>query len=166
MTRLARVVFAVWVVCLVALVGSALAQDSEPVVSVSDDAVLDVAKSLYCPVCPNEPLDTCQTLACVNWREDIRTQLAQGRSKDEIIADFVARYGERASAIPLDPGLRALSTVTPYVLAVLALGAAVLLITRWRRAGAAPAAQSTTAAASPAGDLDRYRAMLEEDLKR
>jgi cytochrome c-type biogenesis protein CcmH len=161
MGSLARVVGLIWLACLVLLVGSALAQDTG---GVTDDEVMEVARSLYCPVCPNEPLDTCQTLACVQWREDIRSQLAQGRTKDEIVADFVARYGERASAIPLDPTLRALSTVTPYVLAALALGAAVFVILRWRGRGSIPA--DSPASGQAAGDLDRYRTMLEEDLKK
>jgi cytochrome c-type biogenesis protein CcmH len=163
MGRLARLVGLIWLACMLLLAGSALAQDTG---AVTDDEVMEVARSLYCPVCPNEPLDTCQTLACVQWREDIRSQLAQGRTKDEIVADFVARYGERASAIPLDPTLRALSTVTPYALAALALGAALFVILRWRgRTGASAQTASATPAAD-SGDLDRYRTMLEEDLKK
>src|SRR5574341_1834721 len=44
----------------------------------TDDDVNRVAKKLYCPVCPNTPLDVCETQACKDWRAQIRDELAQG----------------------------------------------------------------------------------------
>jgi cytochrome c-type biogenesis protein CcmH/NrfF len=129
---------------------------------VTADEVNAVAQRLYCPVCPNERLDACQTQACASWREDIRRQLEEGQSEEQIVADFVARYGERAAGTPLDPTLRGLSLYTPYVIAVLALVLAVITFMRWRR-------RSTTAPAAPnsaaKAEDDPYRSMLEQDLK-
>lgn len=146
-----------------AAVGAWAQAAAQTPVPVTDDMVLDVAEDLYCPVCPNEPLDTCQTEACHRWREDIREQLAAGRSRDQIIADFVARYGERAAAIPLDPGLQALSIVTPFVLALAGLALGGWLIWRWR---ARPAGEAPPPAPPGADHADVYRARLEDDLKR
>ncbi len=135
---------------------------------ITDDQVMEVARSLYCPVCPNEPLNTCQTEACYRWREDIRSQLARGLSKEQITANFVAQYGERASGVPLDPTLQALSLVTPFLIAGVAAVIAVWLILRWRGAKTVIAAPANPPKTPPVETLpdDPYRAALEEDVKQ
>src|SRR5678815_2300869 len=50
----------------------------------TDDEVNKIAKQLYCPVCESTPLDVCPTEACRQWREVIRTMLAEGKSEAEI----------------------------------------------------------------------------------
>ncbi|MDX2139923.1 MAG: cytochrome c-type biogenesis protein CcmH [Chloroflexota bacterium] len=111
----------------------AAAQETDPGVTLDD--VNTIAEKLYCPVCPNETLDSCRTTACAQWREEIRVQLVAGRSEEQIIADFVARYGERVVDTPLNATLRGLALYTPYVLLVLAAGVAVFTLARWRRGG-------------------------------
>jgi cytochrome c-type biogenesis protein CcmH/NrfF len=129
---------------------------------VTADEVNAVSQRLYCPVCPNERLDACQTQACASWRDDIRRQLEEGLTEEQIVADFVARYGERAAGTPLDPTLRGLSLYTPYVAAALALVLGIITFLRWRRRPAsAPAGSSTTTTAQD----DSYRSILEQDLK-
>src|SRR5574341_1796171 len=49
----------------------------------TDDDVNRVAKKLYCPVCPNTPLDVCETQACKDWRAQIRDELAQGWTEQD-----------------------------------------------------------------------------------
>ncbi|MBE2184678.1 MAG: cytochrome c-type biogenesis protein CcmH [Anaerolineae bacterium] len=135
---------------------------------ITDDQVMEVARSLYCPVCPNEPLNTCQTEACYRWREDIRSQLARGLNKEQITANFVAQYGERASGVPLDPTLQALSLVTPLLIAGVAAMIAVWLILRWRGAKTvttAPANAPKTPPVEVPPD-DPYRAVLEDDVRQ
>lgn len=72
------------------------AQDDVP----TDDEVNKIAKELYCPVCESTPLDVCPTEACRQWRELIRTQLAEGKSEDEIKQYFVTYYGARVLSEP------------------------------------------------------------------
>ena len=57
----------------------------------SDDDVNAVARQLFCPVCENTPLDVCATQACAQWRELIRTKLAQGWTADQIKEYFAKR---------------------------------------------------------------------------
>src|SRR5512143_240129 len=59
----------------------------------TDDDVNRVAKQLYCPVCESTPLDVCPTEACRQWRDLIRTMLAEGKSDAEIKRYFVDHYG-------------------------------------------------------------------------
>ena len=47
----------------------------------TDDEVNAIARKLYCPVCESTPLDVCPTDACKEWRELIRTMLAEGEAR-------------------------------------------------------------------------------------
>ena len=141
------------------------------VAQVSDDEVNKVAKYLYCPVCENIPLDTCGTEACSRWREDIRRMLAEGYSRNEIIEDFVTRYGDRVRAEPPPEGLHLLVYVLPPVLLVLGVAVLYRTVRAWMAAGAEAAqAEATLRAAvagDPADDLDEaYIRRLEEELER
>jgi len=143
----------------------ARAQDAVATPAVTADEVNAVARQMYCPVCENIPLDVCPTAACAQWRDEIQAQLAAGESEDQIIAAFVARYGDRVVGTPQDPTLRALSLVTPWLITLVVVGAAGLLLRRWWR-GRAP---SATFAPASSGDVSRsdedYRARLERDLQ-
>lgn len=84
----------------------------------SEDDVNRVAKKLYCPVCPNTPLDVCETKACKDWRAQIKTELTAGWSEPQVIAYFVNQYGERVLAEPERKGFTSLVWILP-VMAVL-----------------------------------------------
>lgn len=96
--RLLRITFCV--LFLLTLVSASattvFAQDDMP----TDDEVNRIAKELYCPVCESTPLDVCPTEACRQWRELIRTQLAEGKSEEEIKQYFVTQYGARVLSEP------------------------------------------------------------------
>src|SRR5688572_19260064 len=90
----------------------------------TDDQVNEIASQLYCPVCENTPLDVCPTQACYQWRELIRTQLAEGKTEEEIKQYFVDYYGDRVLAEPPRTGLNWLIYILPPV--VILLGAVLL----------------------------------------
>lgn len=121
---------------LLALVVPVLAQDGG---AVTADEVNTIAKKMYCPVCENIPLDVCGTAACAQWRDEIRIQLEQGYTEQEIINDFVGRYGDRVVGTPQDPTLRALSLVTPWVIGALVVALAGFSLLRWWRGRGAQA---------------------------
>ena len=131
----------------------AAAQEPTPV---PDDAVNEIARDLYCPVCPNTPLDVCETQACVQWRELIRQMLAEGRSEEEIKTYFVERYGDRVLATPPPRGLNWLV----YLLPPLALLAGAGLLVRSLRGRRQPSQPP------PPPPEDPYVARLEEELRR
>lgn len=117
------------------LVAASLA--SQPVVRAqeripTDDEVNEVAKDLYCPVCPNTPLDVCETQACKDWRDEIRSQLAAGWSEEEIMATFAQRYGERVLAEPERKGFSYLIWILPYVAVLFGLVIVLLALRSWR----------------------------------
>ncbi len=127
---------------------------------VTFDMVNKIARELYCPVCPNETLDACQTQACAQWRSEIGDQLAQGQNEQQIVDSFVRRYGDRVLGTPQDPALRALSLLTPFLIAAAALAVGIYTFFRWRRRSPA---EPDPAHAPPIRDA--YRDQLEQDLR-
>ncbi len=127
--------------------------------AITDDMVNAIAAKLYCPVCENITLDTCGTAACADWRYEIRLQLEQGMTEEQIVEDFVHRFGDRVVGTPLDPALRALSLVTPWIIIAGVLVTVAYIITR-RNANAPALVQ-------PSNDEttgNRYQDMFEQDI--
>lgn len=92
-----------------------LAQDGQ----VTDDDVNAIAKNLFCPVCESTPLDVCGTQACAEWRELIRTQLAEGKSEEEIYEYFARQYGDGVLAEPPKRGANLILWFFPAIAVVL-----------------------------------------------
>lgn len=127
------------------------------------DDVHRVAERLYCPVCENIPLDDCGTPTCMQWKNEIELLLREGKTSDEIVASFVAQYGEHVVGIPQDPTLRMLSLVPPLLLSVLLLGLGATVFMRFGR-GRTPAPQGATPAPAVVTE-DALRARIEQDLQ-
>jgi cytochrome c-type biogenesis protein CcmH len=124
-----------------------------------DDEVNRIAKNLYCPVCPNTPLDVCGTQACINWRAEIKTMLQSGKTEQQIRDTFVAKYGPQVLGAPPAEGFNWLAYV--MIPAVIVLGALIVWFTMktWlvkRVPGAMPEAPEI-----PSEYADR----IEKDLK-
>ena len=87
-----------------------------------DRAVLEIAKDLRCAVCQNQPVAESNSDLAKDMRQIIREQLVAGKSRDEIVDYFVARYGDYVLMKP--PTERAgllLWIVPPLLLVTLAL---------------------------------------------
>ncbi|MFZ4827728.1 MAG: cytochrome c-type biogenesis protein [Phototrophicaceae bacterium] len=102
---------------------TAMGQTADPT-TVTADEVNAVARQMYCMECENIPLDVCGTQACVQWREEIRLQLAEGKTANEILEYFRIYHGDRALAIPRSPWQRFLSLWLPIIgiISIVALG--------------------------------------------
>lgn len=128
----------------------------------TDDEVNRVARQLYCPVCPNTPLDVCPTVACQRWRELIRQQLSEGRTEDQIKQYFVEQYGTRVLAEPPRAGLNWLVYVLPPIIIL----AATFLLFRAMRGWTKPIAASAARGSKEDAPRDEYVARLEEEVKK
>lgn len=143
--------------------GRAIAQGPQPP---TDDEVNAVAKELFCPVCENTPLDVCPTQACRQWRDQIRSLLAEGKTSDEIKQYFVDTYGDRVLNEPPRTGFNWLAYIVPPL--VILLGA--LSVVRTLKGMKKPVV------VSPAGGADRsearrlaeddYAARFEEEVRK
>lgn len=98
----------------------------------TDDDVNRVAKKLYCPVCPNTPLDVCETQACADWRAQIHDQLASGMSEQQVIDYFVTQYGERVLAEPERRGFSSLVWLFPVIASLLGVWVTYEILRGWR----------------------------------
>jgi cytochrome c-type biogenesis protein CcmH len=144
--------------------GIVLAQGNNPP---TDDEVNAVAHKLYCPVCESTPLDVCPTEACRDWRELIRTMLAEGKTEDEIIKHFEEQYGARVLAEPPKEGFYWLVYLLPP--AVILAGAVVLFrsLKEWTKPkAAAPVSGGAGSASSSSPEKDEYVSRFEEELKK
>ena len=128
----------------------------------TDDEVNAIARKLYCPVCPNTPLDVCETQACADWRAQIRDQLTEGWLEEQIMAYFVEQYGERVLAEPERSGFNSLVWILPVVAVALGLFVAFQVLRSWRRgdAGLAETAVPSQSTISP-----ETIARIERELK-
>jgi cytochrome c-type biogenesis protein CcmH len=137
---------------------SASAQGPTP----TDDEVNRIAKQLYCPVCESTPLDVCPTEACRQWRDLIRSMLAEGKSEAEIKQYFVTQYGARVLA---EPPNRLVTYLVPSV--IILLGAVLLLrgFHMWMKPSTTKAAAADPEREAKAAQ-DPYIARLEEELKK
>ena len=102
------------------------------------DDVNRIARQLYCPVCPNTPLDVCETKACQDWRAQIKDQLAAGWTDDQVIAYFVAQYGERVLAEPRRSGFTSFVWVLPVLALLVGLVVVAQILRSWQARRSAP----------------------------
>jgi len=129
--------------------------------TVTADEVNAVAKKLYCPVCENIPLDNCGTAACADWRYEIQLQLEAGLTEQEIIDDFVYRFGDRVVGTPQDPLLRAISVAIPWLFTIIGSLSVIYVLIRFRLKK-----PDTIVADTDLTDdsTDHYQNLLEKDL--
>lgn len=135
---------------------------------VTDDEINAVARDLYCPVCENTPLDVCPTQACQDWRDEIRVQLAQGRSEAEIQQYFVERYGPRVLSEPPREGFNQIVWLLPIVGVVIGAILFGIYLNNLRKDSGddtMSVSQSTAQTPPPAADEDEYISRVEKELR-
>lgn len=91
---------------------------------------------------------------------EIEEQLAQGKSEQETIDYFIAKYGEKVLVSPPKSGFNLVAWILPFA-AILAGGVVVYLtIKKWVKQGG----QSATSAKAEEGD-EEYQRRLEKELE-
>lgn len=139
----------VWAVlaALVLLLGAGGAQtivkipSSPPLSRELEQKVESIGRKLHCPICSGESITQSQTDIARQMLNEVRSQVARGVPEGEILAGFVASYGERILLEPPKRGLTAALWILPV--AFLILGAWVL--TSYLRRASRPEARELTA---------------------
>ena len=108
---------------------------------------------------------TCGTADAI--RGEIATWLSGGETPDQVVAAFVARYGEQIRSAPTKTGFDLVAWITPFALLILAGSALAMTVRRWGRARPGPTvapASPNAAAATPEERraLERVRREMRE----
>lgn len=109
-----------------------------------DRQVLDISKDLRCAVCQNQPVSESNADLARDMRDIIREQLKAGKSRDEIVQYFVARYGDYVLMKPPYQGPGFLLWAMPAGFAVLLAVSAAVYLRRRRREPLPPAPELST----------------------
>lgn len=121
----------------------------------------ELARELMSPFCPGVTLDACTSNQAETLRLWIQVQEAAGRSRADVEAELVERYGDVVLAAPRAAGLGLAAYLVPAA-AFLAggLGVALFLRRQTRRRSERPA---PVAVAPPDPELER---LVDEELAR
>ena len=126
-----RVGWAAMLVAVVVLV--LLGARTPPTSGTSDDRLYALAGQMKCLQCAGESVAGSQADIAVKMREEIRSQMREGRSDDEILSFFADRYSQRVLLNPSSEGVASLVWIVPVVAAGLGVVGLGLAFAAWRR---------------------------------
>ena len=106
-----------------------------------DDRVREIASELRCVVCQNLSVADSPSDLAKEMRNVVRDQVQQGKSREEVQAYFVSRYGEYVLLAPPKRGFNLLVWGLPFLAVVAGGGVVYLVVRRWteQTPGARPA---------------------------
>jgi len=133
-----RALAAVGALSLIALL--ALAASGATAAAVSEDAVHEVAGQLRCVVCQSLSVADSPSETAHQMKDIIRERLAAGETPEQVRAYFVEKYGTWILLAPPRQGFNLLVWVVPFVGLGLGLVLVLIVVRRWSRRPAAPAA--------------------------
>ena len=136
----------------------------------NNDAVYQVARELWCPLCSGVRLDACELKACEQMRQEIALRLDVGDDTEAIKEYFVEQYGPQVLGEPPRQGFNWLAWIVPFV--ALASGAVVIL-TRGRailfskqEAPPKKTEENVAVSANPAAPQNAYEKKLDDELNQ
>ena len=143
--------------CLLPLAGGA-----RPVPpGVDAEEYLKATQTIRCDCgCHPQSVYDCACGRAAEMRDGIAAEIHAGSSGDEVIASYVARFGEQIRIAPPSSGFNLVAWLGPSLLFLAAAAALALLLRHWRR-------QPAVAAATAQGEtLDpEYVERLQRELK-
>lgn len=144
----------------------ALAFLTPPAQAATAKEIKEVAQEMVCLCgdCNRESLATCLcTSFAVPQRAHIGQLLDQGKSRQEIIDEYVTTYGQVALAAPPPEGYNLLAWIAPF--AALAFGVFIVrsVLLNWRGPNSH---EQTTPPLTPTPPIDKERERLRRELDR
>ena len=148
--------------------GNGLAHAQGPELGYDEDEAQAIDQMLMCPVCPAESIDQAQVPLARQMRQRVREMLAEGATREEVLAYFADRYGQSVLASPPKSGFSLLAWTMPVVGVVgsLIVGALVLRSMTGRGRGDAQPAANQEVMAEPDEELSPYLAAVDLSLER
>ena len=96
-----------------------------------EDQVREIASGLRCVVCQNLSVADSPSDLAKEMRNLVREQVEQGKSREEIQAYFVSRYGEFVLLSPPKRGFNLLVWMLPFLAIGVGAGVVYLVARRW-----------------------------------
>jgi cytochrome c-type biogenesis protein CcmH len=123
----------------------------------------EIEEALTCQCGCGLTVHSCNHLQCgfaVPAKQEIAQQVSQGKGREEIVATFLARYGEKVLSAPTTSGFNLAAWIIPF-LAVIVGGVLIGIVSlRWaRRRPQKEPRQPTTLE-----EANQYRDRLKEEL--
>lgn len=130
-----------------------------------DRQVKDIEAALICQCGCTMVVNVCECGTAEEMRAEIREALLAGKTRKQILDDYVARYGETVLAAPEAKGFNITAWVLPFVALLVGAGLVVFLVRAWvgryrEEALARPRQRARTE------EEERYARKVEEDLKK
>lgn len=126
-----------------------------------DQEAREIARQLKCPVCQNLTVADSPAPLAEQMRGSIKEQLAAGKSRQEIIEFFVARYGEDVRLEPRKDGFAQIVWWGAGVILIVGLAAVAAYARQRLRRG--PGLEELEPISSEA-ERSEYEALLEREL--
>lgn len=116
-------------------VPSAFAKEATPMAEdpVLEERVMDLALELRCLVCQNQSLGDSNSEFAIDLRGEMRGQMQQGKSDDQVIEFMVQRYGDFILFRPPVKSTTFLLWFGPLILFVIAAGVLVFNLKRRKK---------------------------------
>jgi len=164
-TRWLRRLGLVVALCAAALLTSAVVPQVQRVFGANPVSFQDIEESLTCQCGCGLTVHSCNHLQCgsaVPLRKEIREQIALGKDRQQILAYFKGKYGEKILSAPTTTGFNIIAWVTPFVLVALGLLVVGVAILRW--SGHTHGAEAAVTLDAPRAQSP-YDEILEKELK-
>jgi cytochrome c-type biogenesis protein CcmH/NrfF len=115
-----------------------------------------------CGTCGRKRIGECTCSLAAEMREDVARMVAQGDTREQIYAYYIAKYGSQEPlASPIDKGFNRLAWFFPYLIGATGAASVAIVAFRWSRRDATAAAAFE---ARPAED-PALRERLDDELR-
>jgi cytochrome c-type biogenesis protein CcmH len=146
-----------------------MVQERSAATATDNDAVIkELEHRLKCTCGCNLDIYTCRTtdFTCSyspSLHREVMALRAAGKTPEEVVTAFVAKYGEQILMAPRPEGFNLAGYLLPGAVVLTAAGVlAALLLRRGRQSTAAPEAFATAGPASSPADAERLQRALDE----
>jgi cytochrome c-type biogenesis protein CcmH len=125
----------------------------------------ELEEALTCQCGCGLTVHACNHLQCpsaIPLRREIRAQMALGKTKEQILAYFSDKYGEKILSSPTASGFNLTAWVMPFLMLAVGTVFVVFTLLRWRRRGQAPPPAGPQPVEGPA--TSTYERQLDREL--